>query len=217
MLRAYEGKLSKLIFELRHWAEKWGRADRLDDAQVLAYVADRFGPGHHLTSLFRYALCENTGGRERIAPAKSGSPAFNPRQNYRVGDHVRVLADLHDCEALIARIKDDAGGTQLLDESKTGERHACLLSLSDGNAAAFWTDPGVEVMLSFFAQPQSCFEAAATINALGVASPIDPAYFAPLVEAGILVPHTAKTVSVNAASVDSTIAKARRHAALSCS
>jgi radical SAM superfamily enzyme YgiQ (UPF0313 family) len=215
-LRAYEGKLSKLIFELRHWAQREGRSDRLNHAQVLAYIADRFGPRHHLTSLFRYALCENGDDRERIAAAKSGSVAFNPHQTYRVGDHVRVLMDLHDCEALLARIKDQAEGSQLLDESKTGERHLCLLSFSDGKAVAFWVDPGIEVMLSFFAQPHSCFEAAAMINALGVVSPIAPDYFAPLVEAGILVTHaSANNVTVKTTSVASKIAKLRRRAALS--
>lgn len=214
MLRAYDGKLSRLIYELRHWAGNEGRVGRLDDRQVLAYVADRFGPRHHLTSLFRYALCTNSDGRQRVAPAQE-SLAFNPHQTYRVGDHVRVLVDLHDCEALIARIEADDGGTQLLDES-TEERYVCLLSHSDENATAFWTNSGVEVMLSFFEQPRSCFEVAAMISALDFRSAIEPAYFAPLVEAGILVPQiSAQTGTAKATSVDSSTAKTRRHAALS--
>lgn len=192
ILRAYEGQLSRLVFALRHWAEDNGRGYRPDAALVEEYVSATFGARHHLTSLFRYALCADEAGAVQAARASSRPTAFDPDRLYECGSHIRVLSDLHDCELLVERITLEPDGSRLLDESETGEHGVYLLSVSGGAAESYRVDPGVVAMLDFFAQPRSCNEVAELLREIGGAPQIDASYFAPLIEAGILVasPHT---------------------------
>lgn len=186
-LRAYDGRLSRLVFALHHWAESRGWCARPDDDMIEAYVSATFGPRHHLTSLFRYALCSSRGCGECPSQAAQ-QPSFDSHRLYQLGSHVRVLSDMHDCEFLIERIAYGEEGSRLLDESETGERVAYLVGLSDGTATRYRVDPGVEVMLDLFMQPRSCGEVADLLNGIGGAHRVDATYFAPLVAAGILVP-----------------------------
>jgi hypothetical protein len=192
-LRAYDGQLSRLVFALRHWAESNGRKLRPDAALVEEYISDAFGARHHLTSLFRYALCANeTSAAERVSLAGSHPTAFDPHQPYQCGSHIRVLPDLHDCQRLVELISHDANGSCLLDESEAGERGVYLMSVAGGTAEGYRIDPGVEVMLSFFEHPRSCSEVAELLLEIGGVPGIGASYFEPLVDAGILVasPHT---------------------------
>ena len=59
VLRVYDGRLSKLIFEMRSWARGHGHFARPNAEVVEAYFTDTFGVGHHVTSLIRYTLCVN--------------------------------------------------------------------------------------------------------------------------------------------------------------
>ena len=58
------------------------------------HEAATFGPRHHLTSLFRYALCAGAPGVVQRASAEPRTAAFDSRRRYRLGPHVRVLSDL---------------------------------------------------------------------------------------------------------------------------
>lgn len=184
LLRVYNGRLSALIFALRSWAESQGRSTKPDAALVKDYISDKFGPGHHLTSLFRYTLCTN-GGQDAVL--KRPSSAFDPDQLYQLGSHVRVLPNLHDIDLLIERIENDPNGSELLNESETGERGLYLLSISDGPTKSYQLDADVEAMLEFFIQPRSCSEVGRLVRELSGVSQFDASYFAPLVSAGILV------------------------------
>jgi radical SAM superfamily enzyme YgiQ (UPF0313 family) len=192
-LRAYDGQLSRLIFALRHWAESNGRKLRPDAALVEEYISDTFGARHHLTSLFRYALCANESSPTEHVSRKGSQPtAFDPHQPYQCGSHIRVLPDLHDCERLVELISHDADGSRLLDESEAGERGVYLMSVAGGAAEGYRIDPGVEVMLGLFEHPRSCSEVAELLREIGGVPRIGASYFEPLVDAGILVasPHT---------------------------
>lgn len=194
MLRVYGGQLSKLVSSLRTWADSKGGAartgpDRPDGDLVQAYVSDRFGPNHHLTSLFRYLLCaRGSVGEQRFTKSpESQTTDFDSHRPYKLGSHVRILSNLHDCGLLIERIEGDPDGSHLLDESETGERGTCLMNISEETATAYQVDAGVEAMLGFFAEPRSCREVAQLICEVGGAPLIEASYFAPLVYAGILV------------------------------
>jgi radical SAM superfamily enzyme YgiQ (UPF0313 family) len=193
-LRAYGGQLSRMVFDMRRWAEREGACERPDAGTVEAYVAAAFGPRHHLTSLFRYALCANAPGVGRREGAGSRPAAFDSRRPYRLGPHVRVLPDLHDCDFLLGRIRLEPDGARLLEEAEAGGLGACLLSFEGGAVRSYRVDSGVEVLLSLFEQPRSCREAAELVRGLGL-PPIEPEYFAPLVEAGILVADAAPSIT----------------------
>ncbi len=185
MLRAYNHRLSELVFALRSWAESHGKRTKPDAALVEDFVSDNFGPDHHLTSIFRYALY--THGAEEDAVHELQSSTFDPDRPYQLGPHIRVLPDLHDFGLLIERIENDPDGLDLLDESETGARSVYLLSVSNGSTKSFRVDPGVEAMLDFFKQPRSCSEVSGIVREISGVSQVDASYFAPLVSAGILV------------------------------
>lgn len=198
ILRVYGGQLSRLIFALRLWADSNSRGNRPDAEMIEDYVSATFGRWHHLTSLFRYALCANGACGEPRALTESRSPAFDPHQFYQLSSHIRVLSDMHDCELLIERIRHDPEDSRLLDESQTGERSVYLMNVSGGTATAYQIDPGVEAMLGFFAEPRSCSEVSNLVQEISGLPQIDASYFAPLVNAGILVAH-AHATTANAA------------------
>jgi radical SAM superfamily enzyme YgiQ (UPF0313 family) len=191
-LRLYGGQLSKLVFALRNWAERNGRGNRPDAGMVEDYAGATFGRDHHLTSLIRYALSAN--GEPAVGPPdeqreRTGSrlAVLESNQRYQLGSHVRVLSDLHDCALLIERIGNDPHGSRLLDPRDTGELGVYIMTVSGGTATAYEVDPGVEAILSFFAEPCTCSEVAGHLNEISGPPQIDATYFEPLVEAGILV------------------------------
>jgi hypothetical protein len=151
------------------------------------FVSEQFGSQHHLSSLFRFALCSHKKAHDLPANTEAGS--FDPEQSYQLGSHVHVLSDLHDCQFLIDRIKQDSDGTCLLDESEAGERGTYLVSTTAESTTAYCIDPGLEAMLGFFAEPRSCTEVTDLIREITGVRQFDGSYFAPLVNAGILVAH----------------------------
>ena len=190
LLRVFGGQLSKLMFALRSWAASYGRATRPDADLIQAYISATFGPRHHLTSLFRYALCIN--GKE-IECCSFHTPVpggFESDQAYQLGPHVRVLSEIHDFEFLMDQIGKLPEDSRLLDESQTGDLVSYLISFSSAGVTGYRIDPGLEVMLEFFNPPRSCSEVAGLVQVLSGERGIDASYFAPLVEAGILVAQT---------------------------
>jgi len=189
LLRAYEGKLSKLVFAVRDWAESVGYTC-IDADMVERYLTTVFGREHHLTSLFRFAFSIHDA---RLADEIDGNPlgelqtiVLEPQTRYRLGSHIRVLSEIHDCVFLIEQISEGRDVSHLMDESETGELGVYLISISDGQISACRMDPGVDVILQMFANTCSCEEATEFLyEATG--NRIDINYFAPLVNAGILV------------------------------
>jgi hypothetical protein len=188
LLRAYEGKLSKLVFAVRDWAGR-KESDRLPDAQMIEeFVSETFGPRHHLTSLFRFALCGHKTSSSFIGNV-GAQTSFDPDQLYTVGPHVQVLSDLHDCDRLIERITQDPDAEHLLDEAETGERTCYVISLNQETAVGYQIDVGLEAMLTLFAEPRSCSEVTELVQEISGVPQIAGDYFAPLVSAGILVAY----------------------------
>lgn len=188
LLRAYEGKLSKLVFAVRDWASRKGW-ERLPDAQMIEdFVSETFGSRHHLTSLFRFALCAHKASSNHVAEVDART-SFDPHQLYTIGPHVQVLSDLHDCDRLIERIKQQPEAERLLDDAETGERISYLISFNQETAVGYQIDEGLEAMLTFFTEPRSCSEVTELVQEISGVPQIAGDYFAPLVNAGILVAH----------------------------
>jgi len=189
LLRAYGGRLSRLVFALRAWAESNGRHGQPDADLVGSYVSATFGSGHHLTSLLRYGLSADGSIGSAINEGRvldEGTGTFEPHRRYQLDSHVQVLPEMHDCEGLIEKIRNDPDGSRLLDESEAGERNVYLMSASGGMRTAYRIERGMEAVLVLFEEPRSCSEVADLISRI-TGTRVDASYFAPLVDFGILI------------------------------
>ncbi|MGH2720382.1 MAG: RiPP biosynthesis radical SAM protein ApyD [Actinomycetota bacterium] len=192
LLRAYGGRLSRLVGDLRRFAESRGLGDRPDAAMVEAYVRGKFGPRHHATSLVRFALRANGVGQGPGVRREDPHPAFDAGLPYRLSPDVHVLTDLHDCGALLRRIEGDPARRDLLDESETGERGVYLLRVSGGGPATYRIEPGVESILDIFAEePRTCTEVSGWLREAAGLEDLNQTFFEDLVRAGILEPAEA--------------------------
>jgi radical SAM superfamily enzyme YgiQ (UPF0313 family) len=178
LLRAFEQKLSRLVFEMRDWAEAQDR-DALPDLDfVEEFISLKFGPRHHLTSLIRYALRLPKDMNSEIT-----SVEFDPDQPYQVDSNVYLLTEMHDCDALIERIRKDSG-TGLFAESELTDRVTYVFT---GSATAYRIDPDLQALLSLFEQPRSCREVADLVAEVTGVYGLSSSYFAPFINAGILI------------------------------
>jgi hypothetical protein len=194
LLRAYDGRLSNFVRALREFAN-----DAMPDAALDEdFIRTTFGDDHHLTSLFRYALCVNAGGSERVAPPALQPVAFDVDGRYRISHDVRVLADLHDCAVVIANIERDQSA-QLLAEDGMGERGVYVVETAGPSSKSYRIDPGVEAILGMFEEPRSCREVIHTIREITGGADVGHDFFEELVRAGILVaPENARLAAVRA-------------------
>src|SRR5262249_23604728 len=119
VLRAYEGRLSKLVLALRSWARQIGHSTPPDARLVADYISATFGPRHHVTSLTRYALSVNA--KQQMSRPQIGhlieesQPAnFDPRQRYAPGSQFSVLSNMHDYNSVLRRIQAAPNETCLL-------------------------------------------------------------------------------------------------------
>lgn len=187
LLRAYEGRLSKLIFALRSWARSNNHSIRPNAGMVESYFRETFGDRDHLTSLVRYTLCVN--GRQNYSQAsdESCSSSFDPDQPYKLSSDFHVLPEIHDFDFLLSRIQTMTDDARLLDASEAGELGMCFVNFASDVATTCRIDSGTEAVLDLFVPARSCSQVAELIHDLGGGHRIDAAYFAPFVEAGILV------------------------------
>jgi hypothetical protein len=177
MLRAFDQKLSSLVIAMRDWADATGRTELPDAEFVEEFISARFGRGHHLTSLTRYAFQLPNGTNNDVATA-----AFDPDQQYQLHANVRLLADMHDCEALIKRIKEEMSA-DLFVEAEFVDRVTYVVT----DAAAYRIEPDLQALLSLFEQPRSCREVTDLLAEVSGVDQLSSSYFAPLINAGILI------------------------------
>jgi radical SAM superfamily enzyme YgiQ (UPF0313 family) len=185
LLRAFDGRLSSMLAELRAFTQGAPPAP----AQVIAYIAARFGAHHHLTSLVRYALRDGEPGLsgEATPPGDRGAAAapvaaFDPARPYQRNRRLEVLAEIHDCAAVLARL---ATG-ELLDDADAGELGAYVIDPGDP-ATTYWIDPGVQAIAELFDEPHTCDEVAALVCAAAGVEALPPSVFEGLIRAGLLV------------------------------
>jgi len=181
VLRAYEGRLSNLVRELRRFGDTHAPGRPPDPELVQAYVATTFGPQHHVTSLFRYALRSSD-----AAPAATEPAVADPALPYQLSSRVRVLSEVHDCGLLIERIKQHPAGAALLKNSETGELGAYVVEPGGDRAASYWIEPGVQAIADLFDEPHTFCEVADMLRD-SIGAEIEPDVFEGLVRAGLLV------------------------------
>lgn len=179
VLRAYGARLSGLVAELRELTagEPPGAGD------LLALVARRFGAHHHISSLVRYALRAGD-GRGGPGAGDRGRAGFDPARPYQLSRGIALVADIHDCAAVLARIAELPPG-ELLDDAEAGELGAYIAD-PDG-AMTCWIAPGVQAIAELFAEPHTCREVADAVCAAVGACELDLGVFEGLVRAGVLV------------------------------
>lgn len=185
-LRAYGGRLSSLVHALRLWADMNDRHGDMDTDLFEAYTRATFGSLHHLTSLIRYALMVSC-PKKPSSLAAPRSQGFDPNKLYRLGSHIRVLTDMHNCDALLEKIAGDPDGPDLLDELQTEEHGSYLMNISDAAATHYRIAAGSEAVLALFEQPRSCCDVIDYLRDLSSVSSVEIDFFVELVDAGILV------------------------------
>ena len=189
-LRFYQRRLSLLIAEFRDWVARRPKPQVITPDLTLAFIADRFGESHHLTSLFRYGLA--TGERKRRqTPARpaGNETASGPIDLYRLNPRSCLLADLHDCAALIERIRALPAEAGPLDAGETGARDCYLTVLHDERSFHYRVDPELDSILSLFEQPQRLTDVMALLREVTGRTAMDDGLLDQLIEIGALVRH----------------------------
>jgi radical SAM superfamily enzyme YgiQ (UPF0313 family) len=176
LLRAFDQRLSRLVFAMRDWAEANGRSDLPNARFVEEFISATFGPRHHLASLTRYAFHSPNCTSVNVAPP------FDPDQSYQLDSNVRLLTDMHDCEALIKRIREEIN-VDLLTEAELGDRVTYVVT----GASVYRIDPDSQALLSLFEQPRSCREVTDLVAEVSGVDALSSSYFAPFIDAGILI------------------------------
>jgi radical SAM superfamily enzyme YgiQ (UPF0313 family) len=187
LLRSYDGRLSLLAADLRRFVERsW--PGRTPDAKVLgAFIGATFGPGHHMTSLFRYALCVASRVADRIG-SQGQTERFDADLEYELNPHTAILPDLHDCQFVIERIKDLGPSDPVLDDAAAGDRALCVVVFADRAVASYRMESAAEPIVRLFEQRRTGRDALRLLSeALGV-DQFDDRFLEDLARAGIIVP-----------------------------
>jgi hypothetical protein len=186
LLRAYGGRLSRLVDEFREFAESNGLGSRQDCALAEGFLSWKFGRSHHVVSLYGYAA-RMSGVQEMDLPA-STSRRFNSASPYKLNPRTHILHDYHDYDFLLHQVQRQADRTQLLDESETGERGTYLLSVSSKESTYAKIDPGMAAILSLFRQPRRCTEVADLVAQATGMPMLEASFFRDLAQTEIIIP-----------------------------
>jgi radical SAM superfamily enzyme YgiQ (UPF0313 family) len=157
-LRFFGGRLSRLIDELREWTRMKSQRAEITPLLVSRFISHRFGSTHHLVSLFRMGLVIGNDKTylERANPVHEEGRPQGESDLYCLSPRAHILSDLHDCAALLARIRRLPRESQPLDDEAAGDRAFRMVVLSRHGAVAHYTlDPGVAAILTLFENPCS--------------------------------------------------------------
>ena len=188
LLRAYEGRLSRLVGELREFADLNSPGARPDCAMLEGFLKWKFGESHHLLSLCGYAM-RTSGGLEEFSVSESHP--FDPASPYKLNPRTYILRDYHDCGVLLDQIRRQTDRTQLLDESEAGERSTYLLKVTSKESTYGKIEPGVEAILCLFEEPRRCTEVADLVARATGMPRIEASFFRNLAQTEIIVPVAA--------------------------
>jgi radical SAM superfamily enzyme YgiQ (UPF0313 family) len=189
-LKFFERRLSALVGAFRGWVQAQRPGATVTTELVLDFISERFGPRHHLTSLYRFGLAVNL-----LMNSLLGEPAgefkaahFNPRRRYRLNPQSHVFVDLHDCGRLLELIRRQPKEAGPLEFAAAGEP-ACYLSIvEDGVASNYEIDPGVGNILALFKRPSSIRAVTGFLRQAVPDAPIRESWFKELVDIGALTP-----------------------------
>jgi hypothetical protein len=169
LLRAYDDRLSTLIAAADDWRQSQGlAASPVSTDSVIAFATAQFGVRHPLVSLLRYAAAIN-----RVRSAAKGCREVGPMARrgaaLQQGRRSEVLADIHDCPALLAAIERQPPGA-LLDERQLAPP-GFLLVKADADLdeiATFRLDGSIAALLCKFERPKTYAQFRRELLASGV-------------------------------------------------
>ena len=183
LLRFFDARLSLLA----HAVERFLDADRtgnLDAISLIGFARARFGERHHLVSLLRFALTEPAS-----VPAAAAAAGFDPTWAYTVPPGLTRLDAVHDCDALLARIRRlPERATLPADPESATESYVALAQ--DGRTALYRVDPAISALLAQFATPLAPHAMVEGLRMTGAAAERARAAFAELAVMGLLVRAT---------------------------
>lgn len=184
-LREFGGRLSRLISAWRRFADETSPGALPDAAGLEAFVAARFGRGHHLHSLFRYAL--------RLSAARAPADVvaegpYEPDRPCMLAENVGLLEDIHNCEALVDRLRRSNDGAPALGDADVGGLGAYIVRADGEAVTGYWVESGIAAILDLFRAPRSCRAAAQWLAHVTRNDGVDASIFEPLLRRGILVP-----------------------------
>jgi radical SAM superfamily enzyme YgiQ (UPF0313 family) len=189
-LKFFEGRLSALVEAFRCWAQTRRGVAAVSGELVLQFFSSRFGPRHHLTSLYRFGLSVNL-----LANSLPGESAaefkalnFNPRRRYKLNPRSHLFMDLHDCGKLLELIRRIPEGSGPLDASAVGELGCYLSIVENGVATHYGIDRGVDSILSLFEQPSSIQAVTGFLRHAVPDAAVSDSWFRELVDIGALIP-----------------------------
>jgi radical SAM superfamily enzyme YgiQ (UPF0313 family) len=190
-LHFYRGRLSLLLADFREWCEQRPGTAKIAPDLALAFITDRFGASHHLTSLFRFGLA--VGARR---PGVPSGPAPAPRDPsdraavYQLNPQTCVFTELHDCATLLDRIRALPLGAAPLGAHDVGERNAYMTIVDAESSTHYGIDDGVACILDLFERPQRLDDVVTLLRELGGAPPVDDRIFDELIAIGALIRRT---------------------------
>jgi radical SAM superfamily enzyme YgiQ (UPF0313 family) len=106
LLDHYDQRLSRLVAHMLEWAEDAADDGPYDASFVRRFIAETWGPAHHLTSIVRYMFAAT-----ELRPGGGGDTPAGRRGDtrYVLSSSAAVLRDLHDCTAILTAIAESAG------------------------------------------------------------------------------------------------------------
>lgn len=137
LLRAFDGSLARLMDEAYGWWREHGAGQAVDTG-LLAFLADRFGPAHHLVSLVRHGVAVRAAAS---GPGPAGAETAGDLRDrpLALGPGVSILRRLHDCSTLLQRVAGD-GGDGMLDDGEAGALADYLVVPAQSRAAVYRID-----------------------------------------------------------------------------
>ncbi len=149
MLRGFDGRLSRLVSDLRTFCADRTAGGSLSPTAFADFVADRFGAQHHLTSLVRLGLLLHD---PRVPTASPASDAYDPTTTYVLDADVYILTEMHDPEVWMQRIAGSAGNA-LLDDDGHAET-SLVVRRGIQPPSVHRVDDGAVAVLELFDEPR---------------------------------------------------------------
>lgn len=190
LMRFYQGRLSQLLADFEQWLLQNPPDAGSNPALAFRFISQKFGPDHHVTSLFRFGLETMIGGSPAAAKGNHTriDATFDPDHAYRLSPQSRLFSDLHDCANLLERIRLLSRDAAPIDNANVGERGCYLSILGGDNVAHYAIDPGIEGILNLFAVPRTINEVSTFLHQISPKAPAGDSFFRHLIEIGALIP-----------------------------
>jgi len=187
-LRFFQNRLSVLVDRFREWVKPRGPATGIDRDLVVEFIADRFGAGHHLTSLFKFGFAIDVRGTHdsRRRTAAPGD-AIDLDNFYRLNPQTHIFTDLHDCADLLERVRALPPDAPPLTLDAANERN-CYVTVVDADRSVHYrVEHGVEDILRLFERPQKLGDVMTFLRDIAGDAAVNDDLLDQMIEIGALV------------------------------